>query len=209
MLIRHPNGYAEIGAFNAASQLSGFLLFLPGVIGQALLPVLSEAMGRNDHVASKRAFASATATISASVGPLVLLGCISSPFLMSVYGAEFAIAWPTLVLLFLTATMLAILAPAATVITASGRMWVALVLNLGWGLAALALTALWIPWGSFGLAAARLCSYVLHCGWTAVFAYHCVRAGKPHQLNGPGVARLFDPRDIRAYVTYSMRTGIE
>src|SRR5262249_41467694 len=48
LLVNQPKGYAEMGAFNAASQWYNLLMFLPTVLGGALLPILSDRMGDRD-----------------------------------------------------------------------------------------------------------------------------------------------------------------
>jgi O-antigen/teichoic acid export membrane protein len=99
ILVRQPNGYAEMGHFSAANQWFGALLFLPGIVGQVVLPVLSERLGESDLRRSARLLAVALKLNALIVLPFVLLGCLASPLIMASYGEGFRAAWPTLVVL--------------------------------------------------------------------------------------------------------------
>lgn len=178
ILVNQPNGYAEMGVFNAANQWFNALMFLPAVLFQAALPVLSERLGCNDKVKSSKILMASIKINAAVILPMVLAGCIFSHFIMSLYGDGFRNGWPTLVLVLLTAGLLSIQSPVGAIIQASGKMWMGAAMNFGWGLAFLIATLLLIGYGSLGLAAARATAYFIHAVWTFAFAFHIVRSMK-------------------------------
>ena len=49
MLVKQPGGYGELGLFNAANQLRMAVIFLPGLLTVAMLPILSEVYGRKNQ----------------------------------------------------------------------------------------------------------------------------------------------------------------
>lgn len=187
MLVNRANGYDEMGVFNAANQWFNALMFLPGVLGQAVLPVLAEQMGNRDNVRSARVLSFSIKLNGFTMLPLVLAGCLASPLIMAFYGPGFGEAWPTLVVVLFTAGILAIQTPVGQVIAASGRMWLGSIMNLGWGLCFLGFTFLLLRWGALGVGTARLIAYVLHAVWTFAFAIRIVRgdAKQPHAAAGP------------------------
>ena len=154
LLVNRPNGYGEMGVFNAANQWYMAIMFLPGVFGQILLPVPSERYGADDHSRSAKVVKLAIGAIALTVMPFVIGLSLLSPFVMGLYGAGFREGWPTLVVVVVTAGLLAIQTPLGPVIDASGRMWTRFVMNLGWAAASLVLTARLISLGSVGVAAA-------------------------------------------------------
>jgi len=175
LLVNQPDGYGQMGLFNAANQWFGALLFLPGILGQAALPVLSERLGGNDAMRSGKVLSFYIKLNAAVVMPLVLLGCLASPLIMSSYGPGFGEAWPTLVVVLVTAALLAIQTPVGQIIAASGRMWLGALMNAGWAVCFIGLTWGFVHWGAFGLAGARLGAYLVHASWTFAFAAYLLK----------------------------------
>jgi O-antigen/teichoic acid export membrane protein len=176
ILVNRPHGYAEMGMFNAANQWFSLLLLLPAVLSQAALPMLSERIGHNDRVQSSKILVASIKINAAVVLPMVLVGCIFSQFIMSLYGDGFRNGWPTLVLVLVTAGLSSIQSPVGALIQASGKMWTGATMNLGWAIAFLLATILLIGYGSSGLAAARAIAYAIHAVWTFAFAFHITRS---------------------------------
>jgi O-antigen/teichoic acid export membrane protein len=175
MLVNQPEGYAEMGVFNAANQWFNALLFLPNVAGGVILPILSERLAsRNTHDCGKLLGLTIRATALA-VTPMVVLGCLLSAVIMRVYGESFAAGWPTLIVTLITAGLLSVQTPVGHIITASGRMWLGFLMNTGWAIGFLCLSYLLVRHGSSGIASARLGAYVLHATWTFAFAYLYLR----------------------------------
>lgn len=175
MLVNRPNGYAQMGLFNAANQWFSALLFLPGVLGQAALPVLSERLGENDGLRAGKVLGFYIKLNAAAVTPLMFLGCLASPLIMSSYGPGFTEGWPILVIVLTTAALLAVQTPVGQVIAASGRMWMGTAMNFGWAACFVVLAWCLLRWGALGLAAARLGAYLAHAIWTFAFAAYVLK----------------------------------
>jgi len=172
MLVNQPNGYAEMGVFNAANQWYNAMLFLPGVLGQAMLPILSERLGDKDSLRSGKILALSIKLNGAVVLPIVITGCVISPFIMHLYGESFRPAWPTLVVVLLTAGLVAVQTSVGHIIVASGRIWTGFIMNIGWGLTFIGITWAFLDLGALGLAMARGGAYFIHAVWTFGFAYY-------------------------------------
>jgi O-antigen/teichoic acid export membrane protein len=178
LLVNRPDGYSEMGIYNAANQWFNALLFLPGVLGQAVLPMLAEQMGKDDHVRSARVLLLSTKMNGVAMLPVVFIGCLASPVIMASYGSSFRGAWPTLVVVLLTAGLIGIITPIGQTIVAGGRFWLGSIMNLGWAICFLVFTFLLLRWGAFGVATARLLAYFIHSTWTFAFAIHLLRRSK-------------------------------
>jgi O-antigen/teichoic acid export membrane protein len=168
---QQPNGYKEIGVFNAANQWFAALLVVPVLVGQVVLPEMASRLGRNQENDATRVLWTAMKAngIFASVTGLCL--AVLSPLIMSSYGSEFRSGWPALVVSIVTAVLIAVQAPIGQFIAASGRMWTGFAMNLGWAIVFILLSLAWASDGALGFAGARLAAYSAHAVWTFGFAY--------------------------------------
>src|SRR4029077_16614129 len=71
ILVNRPGGYFEMGALSAANQWYGAVMFLPGALGGAVLPVLSERIGAADPAGARKVLRGAVALNAAVVVPIV------------------------------------------------------------------------------------------------------------------------------------------
>ena len=169
MLANQPRGYAELGVYNAANQWQQAIQFLPGLMGAALLPILSEKCGHGDWHGSFAVMRKMMKMVAAVVLPLALAVALLSPWIMRGYGEAFVAGHWVVVLSVATAALLAVMTPVGQLISASGRMWMGFGMNAGWG-AAMLLASWWmVRWGAEGLAGARLLAYLVHAVWTFGF----------------------------------------
>jgi len=170
MLVHKPGGYAQMGALNAANQWFNALMWLPYMLGGVVMPMLAERLGVNDRARSAKLLMASIKINAAVTFPLILIGSVCSPFIMSGYGKEFAREWPTLVATLITAGLFAIEIPVGHVIAASGRMWLGFCMNLVYAMAVVGASWLLLEWAAFGLASARLLAYAVHAIWTFSYA---------------------------------------
>jgi O-antigen/teichoic acid export membrane protein len=162
MLAHQPDGYSEIGLFNAANQWFNALVWIPDLLGSIALPLLAERMGAGDKASSAKLLRMSIKINAAFAIPLVTIGCLLSPYIMSSYGADFTGAWPTLILVLTTAGLLGLLIPVSQLMTAHGHMWLGCSMTAGWAVLFVGAARLLLAWGSFGLATARLLAYSAH-----------------------------------------------
>jgi O-antigen/teichoic acid export membrane protein len=171
LLVRGPAGYAEMGIYNAANQWFAALLFLPGVLGQAAIPVLSDHISQRDHARARELLFQSLKINLAVILPIFVAGALLSPWIMGLYGADFRSGWPTLVLALLAATLAAVQAPPGQLLFSAGRIWLCAALNM-LAAAAFVAGALWLAHdGSAGLALSRVLSYLAYAGlslWLAM-----------------------------------------
>ena len=161
-LANQPNGYAELGVFNAAFQWQAAIQYLPTVICTAMIPVMSEKCGTGDVSSSLRIMKRMVRLIALVVFPVAVVLSAASPWIMHGYGATFAAGHWTMVLLVATGSLTGIMTPIGNFVTAQGAMWRGLSFCLGWVAAMLVGSWFMVRWGAEGLAGARLIAIVVH-----------------------------------------------
>jgi O-antigen/teichoic acid export membrane protein len=170
MLANQPAGYRELGLFNSANQWRGLVMFIPGAVTAAILPVLAETYGRRADGLFRDAMRMNLQAAWLVALPMAVIVICWSRELSLLFGKSFAGAERMTALLMIAAFMNIINAPVGAALAASGRMWTGAAMNLGWGAALVAASYVLIP-SSFGLglAAAYAIAYFLHNIW--VMAY--------------------------------------
>src|SRR5207248_9046597 len=184
MLVRTPGGYAEMGIYNAMNHWFVALLFLPTVLEQVTLPMISERLGANDHRQSRKLLRLSLKTNALIVVPLIVVGSCLSPLVVRLYGRGFEHSARVLIVVLLTAGFYAMAAPAGQLLIASNRLWLGFGMNAVWAAAMIVFTRLLLDRGAQGLANARLFAYLVHSVWTVLFVYKLA-----NQENPPVIAR--------------------
>lgn len=164
ILANQRNGYSELGLFSAANQWRNALMFLPNILLQVALPILSSLdIQGSDAERSRfaRTFEITQTLTLAVVLPLgVLLICFSD-VVMGFYGAQFSRGVTSLIGVALTVMIMGVSAATGPAIQASGRMWTGFTLNLVWGMVMLGLVWIFAPrMGANALAYAPAAAYV-------------------------------------------------
>jgi O-antigen/teichoic acid export membrane protein len=177
LIARLPDGYSQVGLFHAANQWFAAILFIPGQIGNVLLPVLSEQHEGGNRRRVQRILTRSTQLMALVVCLPCLLLALASPYVILLYGQDYAAASGILALSVLTAAVVAMMTPVSTIIAATGHMWAGFWMNLGWASAFSIATWCLQEKGALGLATARFVAYVLHLTWTMLYALRFLRTG--------------------------------
>jgi len=170
ILVNQPGGYGEMGIFNAANQWKGAILFLPGIMSNLMLPVLSNLEGLNDRV-KYRSVLKLTLLLNCGVAalasiPIILLAKI----IMSSYGAGFESGSRVLIILVASAGIAVATSVGQQALTSLGRMWTSLLFLITWSVVMLmASVVLTKANGATGLAFASLIAYTLQA--ICIYAY--------------------------------------
>jgi O-antigen/teichoic acid export membrane protein len=170
MVARTQDGFAQLGIYNAAYQWHGPLVFLPIILMSVSMPVLvQEWEGGHSH-RFRRLFLAMSGIAGAVTlsGSLVL--SLISPWIMSLYGADFSEGWMVLVILLMAAPFHAIAKISTGALLGMNKAWWVLISNFGWGGTLLIGTILMIEsLGILGLAAAFIIAYVVLASLTSSF----------------------------------------
>ena len=175
LLVRQPDGLAEMGLLAAANQWFSALMFVPGVLTQVLLPTYSERLaGDRPAEAGNLALRSAL-IITLCIAPVVGLLMALSPWIATLYGPEFATGGAVFAVAFLAAAATAPYGALTNYLVARQRMWMRLGINLLWAAALVGGAAVLVQRGALGVAVAMLIAYVIRVTLTYVYARRLIR----------------------------------
>ena len=164
MLVNQPDGYGQMGLFDAANQWRMAILFIPGVVGQIVLPLLASLNGMDDQL-KYRKILKYSAYINGVVALVVAFPvALLSPAIMRSYGVGFEEGVPVLTLLAISTVLTALNSVVGQAIASNGRMWVGFLFNFMWAAMLLVLSYYFVynGYGATGLAIAIIISYILH-----------------------------------------------
>ena len=170
ILVHQPGGYAEMGVFSAASQWRAAVVFLPALLSQPLLSILSNVGGTDRRSFGKllRANILLAFAVSLSIAAPIVL-CAS--WIMKAYGPDFSAGRPVLILLVVAAVISVTAGVVGQAIASMDKMWWGLTLNLVWAAVMLVAAILLVPrYGGLGLALAYLGSYAAHALTVTAYA---------------------------------------
>jgi len=116
LLVNQPNGFAEMGIYQAANQWFLALSFVPQFLVQATLPLMAERIARHDLKGLRQLFWGSV-KVNCAVGliAVVVLLPLSRP-LMALYGSDFADGWLVFVVSIVTAALVAVEVTATSII---------------------------------------------------------------------------------------------
>jgi O-antigen/teichoic acid export membrane protein len=170
ILINQPDGYSELGRFNAANQWRMLFLFLQTTLATAMLPVLSEIHGAQDRskfVSTVALNTRATWIIGLPIATLII--ALSHP-LARIYGGQFEGIETVITILALSSLLNLINSTVGIALVSSGKIWLGTLMNFGWALVVVTTSLLLIPnYGAIGMASAYLIAYSAHTLWQMTY----------------------------------------
>jgi len=170
ILVNRPDGYGELGLFNAANQWRQVILFVPNLLMSSILPILAETHGRSEKDDFQRTVSlNIRATWVLALPPAVLLITLGQP-LTAIFGRQFHGAASVLAIL-MTATFLNVVNSVLGIALAgAGKMWMGMWMNLAWAAVLVICASFLVPsHAAMGLAWAYLLAYLSHTIWQTIF----------------------------------------
>jgi O-antigen/teichoic acid export membrane protein len=183
ILVNAPNGFAEMGRYNAGYQWFAILLFLPGIINNALLPMLSERKGSKDYTEMKNMFIMGLKISFAVLGPLCVGVILMSPLIMKLYGKNFENGCIVLSIFACAAFVAGVQNLIGNMIAVMDKMWLHFKMNIFWAASFLLLGWFFVSinLGATGLALATLCSYTLRLIWSLIVVSKFLKGVSIHE----------------------------
>ena len=161
MLVRQPNGYAELGVFTAVFAWAQLIVFLPGQISSTIMPILSNSLADcqitqlRKVVVSSQLLVFAIAVITAV--PLALL----TPYILRAYGSDFLSGRFTLLTMIGAYVVCVAALITRSFFAASNRMWWQTIHTILWGILLVIGCKFLIHLGGLGLAFSYLGAYII------------------------------------------------
>lgn len=177
MLASQPNGFAELGVFNAANQWRTLVLLFPNVMSQAALPIMASLAAAGEVRRLRRVVLgsiAASAGVAASIGGVLIL---LQGFVMSLYGPGFDDSGEVLAVVALTGIVIAIGIPVGLLMAAVGRMWVGALTNVAGAIVFVgsAVVLIGAGGGALGLAQAWLVAWTANGAWSLLAGWLVLR----------------------------------
>ena len=162
ILVNQPNGYAEMGIFNAANQWRTPIIFLTSSMGVIVLPVLSSLHGKEDREDYNKVLRS-NLLLNTMIALIIALPvAIFSPLIMASYGKGFREGYWVVVVLSFSAVFMATSHILGQAIVSKGRMWLNIWFYVVWAAFILLLTLYLVPkHSSLGLAISTTIAWAL------------------------------------------------
>ncbi len=178
ILANQPNGYSELGVFNAANQWRSAIIFGASLLSQPLLPMLSNLAAEGRAAAFKRILTgNLIVTLAASSG-IALVVILLSPWILRAYGRNFTSGVWVMVLLVSAAVLSSTVNVIGYAIASLGKMWSSLAFNAVWAPVLFSSAWLLVPrYGAMGLAEAVFISYVVHVVLVGGYTWLVLRPG--------------------------------
>jgi len=178
IIVSTPDGLKEVGIYYVAMQLEMMLLFVPQIVVQVIVPMLSKGFGAGDR-------RQVVSVLAMSVGTnfVIALGFICA---MALFGhwvlAIFKIDaahWAVFAITVGTAALLAFALPFGPIPAASGYTWTGLAITACWAVVYIAATWLLREQGALGIVTARALAWststVLYALFTTLVVWRKIR----------------------------------
>lgn len=160
LLVRAPEGLAQMGLFTAADRYRYILIFVPLAVSRIAVPALSRLHAAGD-AAGYRQTLRWNLVVSMSMTVLPVLVCVAAAApLIALFGPAFRPGWPVLALLAFSAVPTVLNTQLGAALLSEGRAWERAAVDAV--LAATLLAVAWwaVPrWGAAGLAASLAAAY--------------------------------------------------
>lgn len=158
----HPIGLSELGIFEAANQFKVAILFVPSLVVQTVIPILSNYLSSSN---SSKFDAIIKYQLMLTIGTTTLLAIpiiFFGEYFMGLYGDDFDVGAKVASILAFTAILSSIAYVTGQVIITAGNPWHGAIMNFGWAIILLSLTYILLQTGlgAMALAYSNLAAYI-------------------------------------------------
>jgi O-antigen/teichoic acid export membrane protein len=175
ILVREPNGYVEMGVFNAANQWRSAILFLPSVVTPTFLSILANLAGTGRMAQYRKVFLASVVGITlVALAPASVIA-IASGQIMGAYGTGFSHGALVLVLIAIATALAAPCMAILQSITSIGNLWSSVVMIGVWGAIFLVSVLFFKRLGAEGLAIAYMIAYAVQLILFASYTYFVLK----------------------------------
>lgn len=157
LLVNQPEGYAQLGLFNAANQWRQFILLIPSAMSAVMLAISADTYADGPDGSYRRSYQINVKLSWAYALPVAAMVITFGEPLNHLFGSRYAEAASMIPPIIAAAFFSVINTVASNTVAAAGRMWAEVGLNLLWA-ALITGFSLWLvpAFGAMGLAYASL-----------------------------------------------------
>jgi O-antigen/teichoic acid export membrane protein len=145
ILVNQPDGYVQLGLFNAANQWRTIILFVPNALAGIAFPMVSNLWGQANRTGARKTILAVLA--ADALIALLLAGGMSfmTNAILRIYGPAYAGGARMFGGVVISAVPISITICCGQALAALGRMWTNVLMTLAWAVLTLGLSWLWIP----------------------------------------------------------------
>jgi O-antigen/teichoic acid export membrane protein len=197
ILVNSPDGYGEMGLFNAANQWRTLLMYIPSIVLTPLLPIMTQLHAAQQYQQLRRVLVKTLGLSVGVVGTAALLFSLFARHIMQLYGNGFASGTNVFYLVMVVAVLLSAGVVVGGLLSSTGAMWTGFLFNSIWAALMIATAALVVPrQGAAGLALSYVVAYAVHTAIQFAYFWVYVRKGESpiagsHIVEQPGEERLW------------------
>ena len=159
LLVKADNGFEQMAILGASMQWFAVALFFPASLAAVVLPVSSSlAASYSNDLFRAMVIKVIKFSFLLSMPPLILISIFSTR-IMGLYGDGFSEGGDVLMVTIVSVVFVSMQMSIGNCLSAKGKVWGQLVLNIFQVLIFIALTKIWIEDGAYGLALAKTISY--------------------------------------------------
>jgi len=155
IIARAPDGFYQVGLYNAAGQWRSLVMFVPAAIGAIVLPALTKLRDGGEYHSYRKVLRYNLALNAAVAVALAAPGIALASPLMSAYGEAFRIGSGVLSVLALVGVVTAVTNVLSQAVASDGSLWWAAAFNALWAIVSLASTYAMRTSGAMGFAIAQ------------------------------------------------------
>ncbi len=174
ILINQPQGYGEMGIYNAANSWRSAVLFIPGTLSGIVLPLLSNLKGASDTRSFLKILRLNILLNGGFTAVVAIVISIFSSVIMTSFGEGFSSSQLVLILLVWSGVFYAVTIVIGQSIASGGNMWIGFILNSVWALVYLGVTWWFREFGAKGIALANLVSYIVHMALVGTYLFYFI-----------------------------------
>ena len=172
LLVNQPNGYSEMGVYNAVLRIKQVPELVLGMIMAPLLPILSEQFGNKSTDQYNKTLKYAFVLSLLVLVPISLVQIAVPDITLLPYGAEFHGHKKVVQWLMIHSILVGIFYPFGTILASMSKMWFGWVYNLLWSALYISSAYLLISSkGAEGLSIAFSCAHLVSCVFMTIYIY--------------------------------------
>lgn len=170
-----PGGLTAVGVYYIAMQLETLLLFVPQIVVNVVLPMLSGAFGNRDLKRAANVLTMSVATTSLIAIGFIAFMLLFGSWVLVLFKLDMALHWQVFVFAVANAAVMAFAAPLGAVPSTSGYTWTGLAITACWAATFITGVYLLSDHGAEGAVTARLIAWTAQTIVYVVFTWWLLR----------------------------------
>jgi O-antigen/teichoic acid export membrane protein len=173
LLVNQPGGYGQMGIFNAAKQWHVIILYLPCMLSNMTLPILSNLLGENKRLQYNKMLIINFALLTGIALVIAVPVSFLSKTIMSFYGEGFADGQLVLVMMAVYSVLWSANIIMGQILWSTGASGIATIIGAVRAALLLGIYFFFMPNTAYGMALAYTLTYLLQTIYQGIICFKC------------------------------------